>query len=106
MEIASILHIPQFHTQYFCLSRPKDGNRIYCGLAVCVQRLFLMVPWVGLQSVIAPLPGHIPLLLLVAVLCLVAVCVLFCLFDLILYVPSTIFQLNRDGSSCVEPVLS
>ena len=28
------------------------------------------------------------------------------LFDLILYVPSTIFQLNRDGSSCVEPVLS
>ena len=30
----------------------------------------------------------------------------FCLFDLILYVPSTIFQLNRDGSSWVEPVLS
>ena len=31
---------------------------------------------------------------------------LFCLFDLILYVPSTIFQLNRDGSSWGEPVLS
>ena len=30
----------------------------------------------------------------------------FFLFDLILYVPSTIFQLCRDGSSCVEPVLS
>ena len=30
----------------------------------------------------------------------------FCLFDLILYVPSTIFQLNRDRSSRVEPVLS
>ena len=29
-----------------------------------------------------------------------------CLFDLILYVPSTIFQLSRDGSSGVEPVLS
>ena len=29
-----------------------------------------------------------------------------CLFDLILYVPSTIFQLNRDGSSWFEPVLS
>ena len=28
------------------------------------------------------------------------------LFDLILYVPSTNFQLNRDGSSWVEPVLS
>ena len=28
------------------------------------------------------------------------------LFDLILYVPSTIFQLNRGGSSWVEPVLS
>ena len=32
--------------------------------------------------------------------------VCFDLFDLILYVPSTIFQLNRDGSSWVEPVLS
>ena len=31
----------------------------------------------------------------------------FCLFlDLILYVPSTIYQLYRDGSSWVEPVLS
>ena len=29
----------------------------------------------------------------------------FCLFDLILYVPSQMFQLNRDGSSWVEPVL-
>ena len=29
-----------------------------------------------------------------------------CLFDLVLYVPSTIFQLYRDGSSWVEPVLS
>ena len=26
--------------------------------------------------------------------------------DLILYVPSTIFHLNRDGSSWVEPLLS
>ena len=31
---------------------------------------------------------------------------LVCLFDLILNVPSTIFQLNWDGSSWVEPVLS
>ena len=31
---------------------------------------------------------------------------MFCLFDLILNVPSTIFQLYRDGSSWVEPVLS
>ena len=29
-----------------------------------------------------------------------------CLFDLILYIPSTIFQLNKDRSSWVEPVLS
>ena len=28
------------------------------------------------------------------------------LFDLILYIPSTIFQLNRDRSSWVEPVLN
>ena len=32
--------------------------------------------------------------------------VIVCLFDLILYIPSTIFQLYRDGSSWVEPVLS
>ena len=38
--------------------------------------------------------------------CSFAIVCLFCLFDLILYVPSTIFQLNRDGSSWVEPVLS
>ena len=31
---------------------------------------------------------------------------MYCLFDLIFYVPSTIFQLYRDGSSWVEPVLS
>ena len=30
----------------------------------------------------------------------------FSLFDLILYIPSTIFQLNRDRSSWVEPVIS
>ena len=30
----------------------------------------------------------------------------FDLFDLIIYVQSTIFQFNRDGSSWVEPVLS
>ena len=30
----------------------------------------------------------------------------FVLFEFILYVPSTIFQLHRDGSSWVEPVLS
>ena len=29
----------------------------------------------------------------------------FCLFCLILYVPSTIFQLYKDGSSLVETVL-
>ena len=35
------------------------------------------------------------------------VCLFVCLFDLILYVPSTIFQLNRDGlPGWVEPVLS
>ena len=29
-----------------------------------------------------------------------------CWFDLILYIPSTIFQLSREGSSWVEPLLS
>ena len=36
----------------------------------------------------------------------VKVLIYFVLLALILYVPSTIFQLNRDGSSWVEPVLS
>ena len=31
---------------------------------------------------------------------------LICLFDLIVYVPLTIFQLYRDGSSWVEPALN
>ena len=31
---------------------------------------------------------------------------LFCLFDLVLYIPSTIFHICRDGYSGVEPVLS
>ena len=30
----------------------------------------------------------------------------FCLFYFVFYVPSTIIQLCRDGSSCFEPVLS
>ena len=33
-------------------------------------------------------------------------CHLFVLFHLILYVPSSIFQLCREGSSWVEPVIS
>ena len=33
-------------------------------------------------------------------------CTNVCLFDLMLFVPSTIFQLYRDGSLWVEPVLS
>ena len=37
-------------------------------------------------------------------LCLRSIGIL--IFDLILYIPSTIFQLNRDGSSWDEPVLS
>ena len=43
--------------------------------------------------------GRLPSELQIIILCL------FCLIDLILYIPSTVFQLNRDGSSWVEPVL-
>ena len=38
--------------------------------------------------------------------CMMGILLKLCLFDLTLYVPSTIFQLNRDRSSWVEPVLS
>ena len=41
-----------------------------------------------------------------AVVTLDSVYMYFVLFDLILYVPSTIFQLNSDGSTWVEQVLS
>ena len=37
---------------------------------------------------------------------LIIIILFVCLFDFILYVPSRIIQLNRDGSSWVEPVLS
>ena len=57
--------------------------------------------WIGLWSVIAGI------LLVIFTCFLISIRVKrLDLFDLILYVPSTIFQLNRDGSSRVEPVLS
>ena len=40
------------------------------------------------------------------VICIHGYLLFVCLFDLILYLPSTIFQLYREGSSWVEPVLS
>ena len=46
------------------------------------------------------------LLLLIETSQQISSCLFVCLFDLILYVPSTIFQLNRDVSSLVELVLS
>ena len=36
--------------------------RVNCVVGVCVQCLFLTVPWDGLQSVIVPFPGHTHLL--------------------------------------------
>ena len=50
-------------------------------------------------------------ILLIFFLCISCYCIfvtglILYLFDLILYVPSTIFQLCRDGSSWAEPVLS
>ena len=50
---------------------------------------------------------HTPVLpLYIAYVSVTLIGSLICLFDLLLYVPSTIFQLNRDGSSWAEPVLS
>ena len=46
------------------------------------------------------------ILLYTALMMMMMIMVFVCFFDLILYVPSTIFQLNRTGSSWVEPVLS
>ena len=48
-------------------------------------------------------PGNSPLLLRVLVSLSAIQFIL--LFDLIPYVPSTIFQLSKDGSTWVEPVL-
>ena len=83
--------------------------------------------WVGLQCVIVLFPDHTHLLLEAMTMKIIdsiapfgTYCI--CLTNvhrsnnhkackiifsvLILYVPSTIFQLNRAGSSWVEPVLS
>ena len=62
----------------------------WCLVIVTVLWIILTVPWVGLQCVIVVFTDYTHLLF---------VC-------LILYVPSTIFQLLRDGSIWVEPVLS
>ena len=43
---------------------------------------------------------------MLVVVMIVVVVEVVCLFNLILYVPSTIFHLKWDGSSWVEPVLS
>ena len=72
---------------------------------------FLAVPWVCLQFVIVVFPDHTQLLFLQALdlkstnLPLIHCGPHLLLFDLMLYVQSTICQLNRDGSSWVEPVL-
>ena len=49
--------------------------------------------------------GKLDMKLAIGVKYSTVISVLVFLFDLILYVPSTIFQLNRDVSSLVEPVL-
>ena len=51
-----------------------------------------------LNGLLSPLFNIIPILFEFLFFCF--------LFDLILYVPSAILQLNRDDSSWVEPVLS
>ena len=42
------------------LLRERERCLLYfnCVVAVCVLCVFLMVPWVGLQSVIVVFPGH------------------------------------------------
>ena len=58
--------------------------------------LIIRCPLVNLsQPLLSGLPINVP-----------GTCNVFFGFDLILYVPSTIFQLKKDGSSWVEPVLS
>ena len=98
---------------------------------VMVVWLFLVVPWDCLRFVIVTFPDHTHFLFLnfqvnivfpsfftycltpsralsAGVLFIIsdrAVPCFVCLFDLILYVPSTIFLLCRDGYFWIEPVL-
>ena len=52
------------------LAEERDSWLLYCNcvVAVCVMCLFLMVPWVGLQSVIVTFPGHTHLFVSILVL--------------------------------------
>ena len=59
----------------------------------CLRLYRLLKKWPNSDYVVFQLNGLSQIMLL-------------CLFDLILCVPSTIFQLNRDGFSWFEPVLS
>ena len=67
---------------------------LYKSINIPFMSLYLMLQFKGRDS--APLIQKFKLTFHVFV----------CLFDSILCVSSTIFQLNRDGSSWVEPVLS
>ena len=67
------------------------GMTGYINGMVCDREVWLFVN----RSVIITFTGHS-----------LFVCLYVCLFDLILYVSSTIFQIHRDGSSWVEQVLS
>ena len=68
--------------------------------------LVVVVPVIVVVVVII-VPVEVPVeeVVVVEVVVPAVVAVVF-LFDWIIYVPSTIFQLYRDVSSCVEPVLS
>ena len=72
-----------YEIQYCQAMANWNFKKTFCQNKECSLTLVGVIKW--------PLPSHL---------------VWECLFDLILYVPSTIFQLYRDKSSWVEPVLS
>ena len=117
-----------FFPQYLlCLILKLSLSHWYPGSGVvldCIDSRLLpyFLPYVIFSFPSKYLPAKLPyshLWACVGVCVLVCICLSVCLYgsqkrcvcvcvlcDLILYVPSTIFQLNRDGSSWVEPVLS
>ena len=88
---------------------------VLCLLCLCVRLLVVILIFAPLFTLWSPAgKGLTSWLLLVVSKCeYVTFPLIFfvrygfvCLFDFILNVPSIIFQLNRDGSSWVEPLLS
>ena len=103
------LHVLCISHLTFC--HPVKFFMLFCHLPIFFQNKLFQKNLLGIPSQCQKNWIQIRPDILLGLICVKLVCkryeqMIVCLFDLILYVPSTIFHLYRDESSWVEPVLS